>query len=178
MGRPDDGCFSKARTEMLCAGIFAIAMTLLVLELKVPELPRAAAPSEILRALREHSLAFVGFVMTFILAGQLWILHHQFFHHLKHASRALALLTIPYLMFVSLLPFSTSMLTSFSLRSPVGLAFYFGNQLALAVLLAFTAPAQAIRVMAFSQVVISIAAQRRAKRAPAPPPQVSGVAAS
>ncbi len=39
-------------------------------------------------------------------------------------------------MFVSLLPFSTSMLTAFSLRQPVGLLFYFGNQFMLAALLA------------------------------------------
>jgi uncharacterized membrane protein len=43
--------FSKARLEMLCDGVFAIAMTLLVLELKVPDLPRRAASAEILHAL-------------------------------------------------------------------------------------------------------------------------------
>src|SRR5205814_1563955 len=46
------------------------------------------------------------------------------------------LLTIPYLMFVSLLPFSTSMLTAFSLSQPVALVLYFGNQFMLALLLA------------------------------------------
>lgn len=63
--------FSKARIETLYNGIFAIAMTLLVLELKVPELARNAAPADILHALSEHALAFVGFVLTFILASQL-----------------------------------------------------------------------------------------------------------
>ena len=37
--------FSKARLEMLCDGIFAVAMTLLVLELKPPDLPRHADPA-------------------------------------------------------------------------------------------------------------------------------------
>jgi TMEM175 potassium channel family protein len=136
MSEPAGGRFSKVRIEMLCDGIFAIAMTLLVLELKTPELPRTAAPPEIWHALREHGGHFAAFVLTFVLASQFWLLHHQFFNHLRQANRAIALLTIPYLMFVSLLPFSTSMLAAFSLSNPVGLTFYFGNQLALALLLA------------------------------------------
>jgi uncharacterized membrane protein len=46
-----DTQFSKARLEMLCDGIFAIAMTLLVLELKPPDLPHRATSPEILHAL-------------------------------------------------------------------------------------------------------------------------------
>ena len=131
-----DTQFSKARLEMLCDGIFAIAMTLLVLELKPPDLPRHAASAEIWHALREHGLAFFGFALSFLIAGQFWILHHVSFNYLHRANRSLALLTIPFLMFVSLLPFSTSMLTAFTLRQPVGLLFYFGNQFMLALLLA------------------------------------------
>ncbi len=70
-----DTQFSKVRLEMLCDGIFAIAMTLLVLELKPPDLPRPAASADILHALREHGLAFVGLVLSFLLAGQFWIVH-------------------------------------------------------------------------------------------------------
>jgi uncharacterized membrane protein len=131
-----DTQFSKVRLETLCDGIFAIAMTLLVLELKPPELPRQTASAEILHALREHGLVFIGFVLSFLLAGQFWILHHISFNYLRQANRTLAMLTIPFLMFVSLLPFSTSMLTAFGLRNPVGLAFYLGNQFMLAALLA------------------------------------------
>jgi len=128
--------FSKLRLEMLCDGVFAIAMTLLALELKVPDLPRQAGSAEIWHALREHGLPFFGFVLTFALAGSFWIAHHMLFQYLRGVNRHLAYLTIPFLMFVSLLPFTTSMLTSFTLRQPVGLLFYLGDQLMLAVLLA------------------------------------------
>jgi len=128
--------FSKLRLETLCDGIFAIAMTLLVLELKVPELPRGSSPAEIWRALGDHGLSFFGFGLTFLLAGQTWILHHRLFQHLHSVSRTLAVLTIPFLLFVSLLPFSTLMLTAFGPRNPVSLIFYLGNQFALSVLLA------------------------------------------
>jgi uncharacterized membrane protein len=63
-------------------------------------------------------------------------MHHRLFQHIKGANRALVMLTIPFLMFVSLLPFSTSMLTAFGTRNQVGLTFYIGNQLALSTLLA------------------------------------------
>jgi uncharacterized membrane protein len=128
--------FSRVRLEMLCDGIFTVAMTLLVLELKPPSLPRHAESAAIWHALREHALSFVGFGLTFLLAGQTWILHHRLFQHLRSANRALVLLTIPFLMFVSLLPFSTSMLTAFGPQNPVSLTFYLGNQFALSALLA------------------------------------------
>lgn len=135
-GSAPDNRFSKARLEMLCDGIFAIAMTLLVLELKVPELPKDTPVPEIWHALREHGLSFFGFALTFLLAGQIWISHHRLFQYLRGANRALAMLSIPFLMFVSLLPFSTSMLTAYGPRHPVALTFYIGNQFVLSALLA------------------------------------------
>ena len=131
-----DTRFSKTRLEMLCDGIFTVAMTLLVLELKAPDLPRHSDPAVIWHALREHALSFVGFGLTFMLAGASWLSHRRFFQHLRSASRPLVLLTIPFLMFVTLLPFSTSMLTAFGPQNPVSLTFYLGNQFALSALLA------------------------------------------
>ena len=128
--------FSKARLEMLCDGIFTVAMTLLVLDLKAPDLPRRAAPNEIWHGLREHALPFLGFGLTFLLAGASWIAHHRLFQQLRSVSKALVLLTIPFLMFVTLLPFSTSMLTAFGPQNPVSLTFYLGNQFVLSALLA------------------------------------------
>ena len=127
--------FNKARVEMLCDGIFCVAMTLLALELKPPDLPRQSEPAAIWHALREHSLPFLGFALTFALAASNWIMHHRLYQHIRGVNRALVMLTIPFLMFVSLLPFSTSMLTAFGTRNIVGLTFYIGNQLVLTSLL-------------------------------------------
>ncbi len=134
MSDPDTR-FSKVRLEMLCDGIFCVAMTLLVLKLKPPDLPRHSEPAAIWHALREHGLSFMGFALTFLLAGATWLAHHRMFQHLRSASRALVLLTMPFLMFVTLLPFSTSMLTAFGPQNPVSLTFYLGNQFALSALL-------------------------------------------
>ena len=112
---------------MLCDGVFAIAMTLLVLDLRVPDLPKTTAGTEVWHALTDHGLTFFAFVLTFLLAGQLWILHHVLFHYLRHASRAIAILNLPLLMFVSLLPFTTSMFAKFGPR-PAGMIPYLANQ--------------------------------------------------
>src|SRR4029450_16189 len=110
-------------------------MTLLVLEIKVPELPRHAAAPEILHALSEHWPIFFAFVVTFFLAGQFWMWHHLAFHYTRRADHVIAILNVISMMFVSLLPFSTALLGSFTLRQPGTRITYFANQLALGLLL-------------------------------------------
>ncbi len=71
-----DTQFSKERIEMLCDGVFAIAMTLLVLELKVPDLPKPVTSGTIWHALGEHRLGFFAyflFVLALLLAAQWWL---------------------------------------------------------------------------------------------------------
>lgn len=135
MTEPRPSPFSKARLEALSDGVFAIAMTLLVLEIKVPELPKTAASAEILHALREHGVIVFSFVLTFLLSGQFWLSHHIAFHYTKHVDRTLTLLNILFLMFVSLLPFTTALLGAFTLRQPLTLSLYFAHQLILGLLL-------------------------------------------
>lgn len=128
--------FSKTRLEALSDGVFAIAMTLLVLELKVPDVQRNAAAADVLRAMRPEAIGYITFALSFALASQFWMLQHVMFHYVRHANRPLAILTLVFLMFVSLLPYSTKMLTTLGLRQPVGQLWYFGNQWVLAALLA------------------------------------------
>ena len=82
--------FSKARIEALSDGVFAIAMTLLVLEIKVPELPRDVAPAELWHATIEHWPIFFSFLVTFMLAGQFWLSHHVLSLHAARRSRSCA----------------------------------------------------------------------------------------
>ena len=126
---------SKERLEFLSDGVFAIAMTLLVLEIKVPDLPRHAGGWEIWHGVAAEGPTFFSFVVTFILAGVFWYWHTVTFHHFRHMDKAMWLLNVFFLMFVSLLPFSTAMLGAFTLRQPATLAIYFGNQLGLGLLL-------------------------------------------
>jgi uncharacterized membrane protein len=126
----DDVTLSKHRVEALADGVFAIVMTLLVLELKVPELPRNVAQAELLRGIRELLPIFFSYFITFMLAAAFWFFHHLYFHFIRHTTRGLCWISLIFLLFVSLLPFSTGMLGHF-LKQRVAQYFYFGNQLAI-----------------------------------------------
>jgi len=125
---------SKHRIEGLTDGIFAIVMTLLVLELKVPELERHATNQEIIGKLSGLGPLLFSFFLTFSLAGFFWFLHHSSMHFVRHMTRPLILLNLLFLLFVSLLPFSAAMLGRF-LHAPIALEIYYGHQLVLGLLL-------------------------------------------
>ncbi|MGZ7092121.1 MAG: TMEM175 family protein [Candidatus Angelobacter sp.] len=126
---------SKGRMEALTDGIFAIAMTLLVLELKVPDLPRSASTSELLHRIGEETPAFFSFLVSFLYCGLLWVMHHLAMHFVRHLQVALVWLNLLFLMAVAVMPFSCGLLGHF-LRNRAAQEIYFGNTLVAAALLA------------------------------------------
>jgi uncharacterized membrane protein len=126
---------SKGRMEALTDGIFAIAMTLLVLELKVPDLPKSASAHEVLQRIGEEAPAAISFVISFLYCGLLWVLHHMAMHFIRHLQMALVWLNLLFLMSVSTMPFSCGLLAHF-LRNRVAQEIYFANMFAAAALLA------------------------------------------
>ena len=117
---------SKGRLEALTDGIFAIAMTLLVLELKVPDLPKTVSASELMHHIGEAGPAFFSFVVSFLYCGLLWILHHLAMHFIRHIQIALVWLNLLFLMTISLLPFSCALLGHY-LRNRAAQEIYFWN---------------------------------------------------
>jgi uncharacterized membrane protein len=119
----------KNRIEALSDGIFAIVMTLLILELHVPNLPVSAPNVEVARALAALWPKFVSYLVTFVSLGVFWVGHHIMYHAIRRADRTLLWLNIFFFMFVSLLPFSTSVLNAFpqAFIAP----FFFGANLAV-----------------------------------------------
>ncbi|HEY2233384.1 MAG TPA: TMEM175 family protein [Candidatus Angelobacter sp.] len=71
---------SKGHMEALTDGIFAIAMTLLVLELKIPDLPRSVSTSQLLESIGHEAPAFFSFFVSFLYCGLLWVMHHLAMH--------------------------------------------------------------------------------------------------
>jgi len=104
----------KNRIEALSDGIFAIVMTLLILEIHVPNLPSNAPNVEVVPALLALWPKFASYIVTFISLGFFWVGHHIMYHAIRRADRTLLWLNIFFFMFVSLLPFSTSALNAFS----------------------------------------------------------------
>ena len=97
------------RIEALTDGIYAIAMTLLVLNLALPEVGTDQAV-QLHDALFGQAHKFFNYALSFILLAIFWIIHHDQFHFIKRIDRNLLWLNIFCLMFVALIPFSTSII--------------------------------------------------------------------
>jgi uncharacterized protein (TIGR02246 family) len=83
---------SRSRLEMLVDGIFAIAMTLLVLDLKVPEIADRRSVSELARSLVGQAPTFLSYLLSFFVLGVFWYRHNQQYRHYRSITgRMLAL---------------------------------------------------------------------------------------
>ena len=126
---------SKGRMEALTDGIFAIAMTLLVLELKVPDLPKSVDSHELLHRILEEAPAIFSFVISFLYCGLLWVMHHLAMHFVRHLQAGLVWVNLLFLMSVSTMPFSCGLLGHF-LRNRAAQEIYFSNMFVAAAFLA------------------------------------------
>lgn len=104
-------------------GLFAIAMTLLVVGIAVPTLQAPGDERELFDALRELDSSFVSFFISFAVIGRYWIAHHQFFRLLRELDYGLIWLNLAYLAFVAFLPFPTALLGAY-FENPVSVALY------------------------------------------------------
>ena len=100
--------FPKDRINNFCDAVFAIAMTLLILEIKIPadEFIREYGT---LTALRQLLPNFLGFFITFLVTAVYWRSHLRLAQYIKEYDNRLLWLTIFLLLFVVLLPFSTAL---------------------------------------------------------------------
>src|SRR4029434_10381654 len=99
-----------ARVLALSDGVFAVVITLLVLEIHVPELTQGQSLAE---ALEEVQASFSAFVFTFILTGMYWVGHRDLFALIRRTNRGLVWLNIVYLLPVCLLPVGAGLLGNY-----------------------------------------------------------------
>ena len=100
---------SPERLSTLADGVFAIVMTLLVLELSVPAVKGLSSNSELLHKLAEMWPEFLIYGLSFMILGIFWVIHHSIYAGVERYDTSLVWLNIFFLMFVSLIPFSTAL---------------------------------------------------------------------
>jgi uncharacterized membrane protein len=124
-----------ARIEAFSDGVFAVAITLLVVGLVVPEAKAGEAVNSpgLLRALAAVWPQFVAFVTSFAAILLLWISHHQTFLLIRKTNRRLMVANGLLLLFVTLIPFPTALLARYinTPAAPVAAALYAANYLAI-----------------------------------------------
>src|SRR3954468_6855213 len=98
--------FPRHRLEALSDGVFGVVMTLLVLELKLENVPPKATDAELLQGLAHNIRPLFGYALSFGLAGVFWVQQHRqlAMTHRSNAQHIAANLVL--LFFVTLLPFS------------------------------------------------------------------------
>jgi TMEM175 potassium channel family protein len=98
------------RTVYFSDAVIAIAITLLALNLEVPEIPSGSVATELPGRLLELRSQFLSFVISFLVIGNYWMEHHRTFNYIRGYDRRLLLLNFLFLMWVVLMPFSASLL--------------------------------------------------------------------
>lgn len=113
------------RIEALTDGVFAIVMTLLVLDIRVTP-KEMNSETDVWSSVLNVVPSILTFILSFSVAGQSWSIFSNHFNYMHRTDRNENIITLLYLMFVSLLPFSTSFLSEHP-WSRVAMGFYLFN---------------------------------------------------
>ncbi len=101
------------RIITLSDGVFAIVITLLVLEIKVPEIEPNLVAQELPIAVFHLFPKIIAHIISFVVLGIYWIGHHNSFMHIKRHDRVLLWLNILFLMCVASMPFPTGLISQY-----------------------------------------------------------------
>ncbi|MDQ6660862.1 MAG: TMEM175 family protein [Chloroflexota bacterium] len=99
------------RIEAFSDGVFAVAITLLVLGIQPP--PEILRDSELLHRLLNQWPMYLAFVVSFATVGIMWINHRRLFTHIKRADNTLLVLNLLLLLMIVLVPFPTALIAQY-----------------------------------------------------------------
>jgi uncharacterized membrane protein len=115
-----------ARVLTFNDGLYAIAMTLLIVSIAVPTISDTHSVSDLADALNDLTANFVSFFISFVVIGRYWMAHHQFVSLLEAMDQAFIFLNLIYLAFIAFLPFPTALLGEY-FENPLSVAIYATN---------------------------------------------------
>src|SRR6516165_4846818 len=125
----------RNRIEALTDGVFAVAMTLPVLDIKVPELRQPTGTADLPLKLLGLGPKLLSYSVSFIILGVYWVGHHIQLSFIRRADRPLLWINLLFLLWVALVPFSTALLSEYP-TSRTAIAVYGLNLIAIGLTLA------------------------------------------
>lgn len=126
---------NKSRIEALSDGVFAIVMTLIVIEIKVPHLKADASDAKIWAEIFHLMPLFGAYVLSFAVLVSYWVSHYYLISFMaKNIDRVLGYLNMLFLMAVALIPFSASLLGFYN-QNQLSVFWYGGHLLIIAAIL-------------------------------------------
>jgi uncharacterized membrane protein len=106
--------FGKNRIETLTDGIFAFSMTLLVTGINIPQVQVEFNATSAYQVLRDVFPDLIHYILAFLIIAIFWYIHHTQFHKVRSVDLKLLWINIFTLLFVALIPFSTSLIGDYS----------------------------------------------------------------
>jgi uncharacterized membrane protein len=100
-------------------GVFAIAITLLVLNVALPATHPGSSSSDFVSLLLAALPRLFTYALSFLVIGAYWMAHQRTFHYIEHYDRTLAWLNLIFLLFVALVPFPTGVISEYSSQGAV-----------------------------------------------------------
>ncbi|MDR0359071.1 MAG: DUF1211 domain-containing protein [bacterium] len=122
----DDGGYGLGRLLALSDGVFAIAMTLLVLSIPVPGLGDHPSNRQVTEAVLNLAPNLTAFAVSFIIVGNYWRAHHRAFRQGERVDSPLLWLNLVVLLFVCLVPFTTDFQIHYG-STTAAIEVYYGN---------------------------------------------------
>jgi uncharacterized membrane protein len=101
---------NPTRLEAFSDGVFAIAITLLVLDIHVPD---PSATAELAGELGAQWPSYVAYTVSFLTIGIIWINHHAMIRRLARVEHSILVLNLLVLLFVAVLPFTTALMAAY-----------------------------------------------------------------
>jgi len=108
--------YKTERLGALSDGVFAIVLTLLVLELQIPN--QAEVTASAWSAVNENWHELIGWVVSFIVLARMWAIHHDTFSSLKRVSSQTILINFIFLATISLIPFAAKFVGFYEFSGP------------------------------------------------------------
>lgn len=125
---PTQLTMNKSRFEAFSDGVFAIVITLLVIEIHVPDLKGSVVNNTSLIEGLEYLLpTFLSYFLSVAVVSMFWLSHHYMYHfHAKTIDRIIIQMNVVFLGFMALIPFSANFLAVYP-NQPVAVAWYGAN---------------------------------------------------
>ncbi len=132
--KPTYSFHGNERLTALSDGIFAITITLLVLEIKVPEIAENLVATELPRELMDLVPKIFSHFISFIVLGIYWIAHHNIFMHIKRHNHVMLWLNNLFMMCIASVPFPTALISQYP-NQQISLVAYSGTLVVTGVVL-------------------------------------------
>jgi uncharacterized membrane protein len=110
MDKASKESLSKGRLEAFSDGVIAIIITLMILEIKIPNLEPSLSSRQIWGRLSEILPHVIAYILSFLVLGIMWVNHHHLLHSIKNTDRRLLWYNLHLLFWMSLIPLPTALL--------------------------------------------------------------------